>query len=141
MSELLLNPLGLFVSALISSTLLPGGSEALLAWLVASGEHSALLLLVMATAGNVLGSLITWGMGFWLAHRFPLRALDKPEHQRARRWIERYGALVLLLAWLPVVGDPLCFVAGWLRVNLLASLLTITLGKALRYAVIIGMFS
>jgi membrane protein YqaA with SNARE-associated domain len=80
-------------------------------------------------------------MGFWLAHRFPLRALDKPEHHRARRWIERYGALVLLLAWLPVVGDPLCFVAGWLRVNLLASLLTITLGKALRYAVIIGMFS
>ncbi|SEA56085.1 YqaA family protein [Marinobacterium iners] len=141
MSELLLNPLGLFLSALISSTLLPGGSEALLAWLVASGEHPLWLLLLMATVGNVLGSLITWGMGYWVAHRFPLRALDKPEHQRARHWIERYGALVLLLAWLPVVGDPLCFVAGWLRVNLFASLVAITLGKLLRYAVIIGIFS
>ena len=141
MSELLLNPLGLFLSALISSTLLHGGSEALLAWLVASGEHPLWLLLLMATVGNVLGSLITWGMGYWVAHRFPLRALDKPEHQRARHWIERYGALVLLLAWLPVVGDPLCFVAGWLRVNLFASLVAITLGKLLRYAVIIGIFS
>lgn len=141
MSDLLLNPLGLFLSALISSTLLPGGSEALLAWLVASDEHSLWLLLLMATVGNVLGSLITWGMGYWVAHRFPLRALDKPEHQRARHWIERYGALVLLLAWLPVVGDPLCFVAGWLRVNLFASLVAITLGKLLRYAVIIGIFS
>jgi len=140
-SELLLNPLGLFLSALISSTLLHGGSEALLAWLVASGEHPLWLLLLMATVGNVLGSLITWGMGYWVAHRFPLRALDKPEHQRARHWIERYGALVLLLAWLPVVGDPLCFVAGWLRVNLFASLVAITLGKLLRYAVIIGIFS
>ncbi len=141
MSDLLLNPLGLFLSALVSSTLLPGGSEALLAWLVASGEHPLWLLLLMATVGNVLGSLITWGMGYWVAHRFPLRALDKPEHQRARHWIERYGALVLLLAWLPVVGDPLCFVAGWLRVNLFASLVAITLGKLLRYAVIIGIFS
>jgi len=140
-SDLLLNPLGLFLSALVSSTLLPGGSEALLAWLVASGEHPLWLLLLMATVGNVLGSLITWGMGYWVAHRFPLRALDKPEHQRARHWIERYGALVLLLAWLPVVGDPLCFVAGWLRVNLFASLVAITLGKLLRYAVIIGIFS
>lgn len=141
MNDALLSPAGLFLSALISSTLLPGGSEALLAWLVASGEYPLWLLLFVATVGNVLGSLITWGMGYWVAHRFPLRALDKPEHQRARRWIERYGALVLLLAWLPVVGDPLCFVAGWLRVNLLASLVAITLGKLLRYAVIIGIFS
>lgn len=141
MNEALLSPEGLFVSALISSTLLPGGSEALLAWLIASGEHSPWRLLLMATLGNVLGSMITWGMGYWLARRFPLRALNKPEHQRAQRWVERYGALVLLFAWLPVVGDPLCFVAGWLRVNLLASLITITLGKTLRYAVVIGMFS
>ena len=141
MNEALLSPEGLFVSALISSTLLPGGSEALLAWLVASGEHSPWLLLLTATLGNVLGSMITWGMGYWLAHRFPLRTLNKPEHQRAQRWVERYGALVLLFAWLPVVGDPLCFVAGWLRVNLLASLITITLCKTLRYAVVIGMFS
>jgi membrane protein YqaA with SNARE-associated domain len=141
LNDALLSPVGLFFSALISSTLLPGGSEALLAWLVASGEYPLGLLLFMATVGNVLGSLMTWGMGYWLAHRFPLRALNKPEHQRARCWIERYGALVLLLAWLPVVGDPLCFVAGWLRVNLLASLVAITLGKLLRYAVIIGIFS
>lgn len=141
MNEALPELAGLFLSALISSTLLPGGSEALLAWLAARGELPLLWLLVTATAGNVLGSLITWGMGYWVSCRFPLRSLKRLEHERARRWIERRGAWVLLFAWLPVIGDPLCFVAGWLRVGLILSLIAITLGKLLRYAVILGMFS
>lgn len=113
----------------------------MLAWLVSEGEHPLGWLLFLASLGNVLGSLITWGMGYWVASRFPLRALNKPEHQRARRWVEHYGPLALLLAWLPIVGDPLCFAAGWLRVNLIASIITITLGKTIRYAVIVGLFS
>ena len=132
---------GLFFSALVSSTLLPGGSEALLAWLVSAGKHPVAWLLFTATAGNVLGSLITWGMGYWVACRYPLNALSNPRHLRARRWIERQGAWVLLFAWLPVIGDPLCFVAGWLRVSLPLSLIAITLGKLLRYALILGVFS
>lgn len=141
MIEALPAPLALFLSALISSTLLPGGSEVLLVWLVRSSEYSHLLLWFSATLGNVLGSLLTWGMGFWIATRFPLKALEKPGHQRARRWLERYGPLGLLLAWLPVVGDPLCLVAGWLRMNFPLSLLMITLGKSLRYAVVLSLAS
>lgn len=140
MSELLQGPVGLFFSALISSTLLPGGSEVLLAWLVSEAGHPLWLLWLSATAGNVLGSLITWGMGYWIAGRYPLKTLDKPQHQRARRWLERYGPFGLLLAWLPIIGDPLCLVAGWLRTGFVASLLMITLGKGLRYAVVIGLF-
>ena len=140
MSDALPELAGLFFSALISSTLLPGGSEALLAWLISDGNYPTLWLLFTATAGNVLGSLITWGMGYWISCRFPLRPLDRPAYERARRWIERHGALVLLFAWLPVIGDPLCFAAGWLRVSLPVSLIAITLGKLLRYAVIVGVF-
>lgn len=140
MSESLQGPIGLFFSALISSTLLPGGSEVLLAWLVSEAKHPLWLLWGSATAGNVLGSLLTWGMGFWIAGRYPLRVWEKPQHQRARRWLERYGSFGLLLAWLPIIGDPLCLVAGWLRIGFIASLVMITLGKALRYAVVIGFF-
>ncbi|PSL15827.1 membrane protein YqaA with SNARE-associated domain [Marinobacterium halophilum] len=140
MSTLLQGPVGLFFSALISSTLLPGGSEALLAWLVAQASHPLWLLWLSATAGNVLGSVLTWGLGYWLARRYPLQALDKPQHQRAKRWLERYGPAGLLLAWLPLIGDPLCLMAGWLRLGFMASLVAITLGKALRYAVVIGVF-
>lgn len=140
MTETLQGPIGLFFSALISSTLLPGGSEVLLAWLVADAQYPLWLLWGSATAGNVLGSLLTWGMGYWIACRYPLKTLDKPQHQRARRWLERYGPLGLLLAWLPIIGDPLCLLAGWLRVGFIASVLMITLGKGLRYAVVIGLF-
>lgn len=140
MSAWLEGPVGLFFSALVSSTLLPGGSEVLLAWLVSDKAYPVWLLWFSATAGNVLGSMLTWGMGYWIAGRYPLKALDKPNHRRARRWLEHYGPLGLVLAWLPVIGDPLCLVAGWLRMGLLLSLLMITLGKALRYAVIIGFF-
>lgn len=140
MSDWLAGPVGLFVSALISSTLLPGGSEVLLAWLADQGQHPLWLLWASATGGNVLGSLLTWAMGYWLAARYPLRALQQPQHRRARRWLERYGPFGLLLAWLPLIGDPLCLVAGWLRFGLWVSLVMITLGKAVRYAVVIGLF-
>ncbi|MBA4501227.1 YqaA family protein [Marinobacterium marinum] len=139
MSEALQGPFGLFFSALISSTLLPGGSEVLLAWLVTEATHSVWLLWISATAGNVLGSLLTWGMGYWIAGRYPLRSLENPRHRRAQRWLERYGPFGLLLAWLPIIGDPICLVAGWLRIGFVASLVMITLGKSLRYAVVIGL--
>ncbi|MBV0932891.1 YqaA family protein [Marinobacterium weihaiense] len=140
MIEALQGPLALFISALISSTLLPGGSEALLAWQLGQENASPGLLWLSATTGNVLGSLLTFAMGRWIATRYPLRALDNPRHRQARDWLERYGPLGLLLAWLPIIGDPLCLVAGWLRLGVIASLIAITLGKALRYAVIIGLF-
>lgn len=132
--------LALFISALISATLLPGGSEALLAWMVHQGDYAVTHLVLSATAGNLLGSLVTFGMGSLLRIRYPLKTLHKPQHQHARRWIERYGAFALFMAWLPIIGDPLCFVAGWLGVRFSLSVLTIALGKLLRYLVVAGIF-
>ena len=128
----------LFFSALISSTLFPGGSEALLLYRVHEGGDPSLLLFI-ATIGNVLGSLITYGMG-WLGnaamHRKWLR-MDEAKVARAETWFGKYGQLSLLLAWLPVVGDPLCLVAGVLRSSLLWFVLLVTVGKFGRYAVLL----
>ncbi len=132
--------LSLFLSALISSTLLPGGSEALLAWQVAQGNGFWLPVLV-ASAGNVAGSLITFLMGVWLRRRWPLHLLEQPSQQRAHRLLLRYGPLALLLAWLPLIGDPLCLVAGWLGLRLAPSAALIALGKLARYLVVAGLFA
>lgn len=123
----------LFGSALLSSTLFPGGSEALLLYRLHQGADP-LASVATATVGNVLGSLITYGMG-----RFGRRAVRRSEQAerraaRAERWFARWGRPSLLLAWLPVVGDPLCLAAGVLRVGLGSFLLLVTLGKLARYA-------
>ena len=130
----------LFSSAFISSTLLPGGSEALLAWLVRAREIPAAQLWLAATLGNSLGALTSWGIGWWLARRFPARDLVKPAQRRAVERVRRWGSPLLLLSWLPVVGDPLCVAAGWLRISLPAAILFIALGKGVRYALIVWVF-
>ena len=103
-------------------------------------EGGAVLpLLFVATVGNVLGSVITYGMGRLgngALHRKWLR-ISIENMERAESWFLRYGKLSLLLAWLPVVGDPLCLVAGLLRCPLLLFIALVTLGKLLRYSVLI----
>jgi len=131
----------LFFSALISSTLFPGGSEALLLYKLNEGGD-AVALVVIATVGNVLGSLITYGMGRLgneAVHKKWLR-MDEAKVAHAERWFGKYGQPSLLLAWLPVVGDPLCLVAGLLRSHIGAFLLLVTIGKAARYTVIAWVF-
>ncbi|OYW36836.1 MAG: hypothetical protein B7Z35_11590 [Hydrogenophilales bacterium 12-61-10] len=125
----------LFGSALLSSTLFPGGSEALLLYRLHHGADP-LASVLTATAGNVLGSLITYAMGRF--GRQAMRRNEKAERQvaRAERWFARFGRPSLLMAWLPVVGDPLCLVAGVLRVGVGSFLLLVTLGKLARYAVL-----
>ncbi|ODU49376.1 MAG: hypothetical protein ABS92_05995 [Thiobacillus sp. SCN 63-374] len=124
----------LFGSALLSSTLFPGGSEALLLYRLHQGADPFVSVAV-ATAGNVLGSLITYGMGRF-GRRAVQRGSEKTERRmaRAERWFLRYGRPSLLLAWLPLIGDPLCLVAGVLRVGVGSFLLLVTLGKLARYA-------
>ena len=129
--------LGLFISSFISSTLLPGGSEALLAALRISNSHEPLSLLAVATAGNTLGGISSWLIGFLIARRWPSQKLLKPDQQRASNWLEKHGSPILLLSWLPIVGDPLCLVAGWLKINFWLSLFFIAAGKAIRYGVIL----
>ena len=132
---------GLFVSAFLSSTLLPGGSEVMLAGLVLHETHSLPALFLAATAGNTLGGISSWLIGWLIARRWPAQALVKPQQQRALMWLQHHGSPVLLLSWLPLIGDPLCLVAGWLGFGFTASALFIALGKAARYAVILALLS
>lgn len=125
----------LFFSALLSATLLPGGSEALLLYRLSEGGE-ALWLVASATTGNLLGSLITYAMGRGgnvVLHRRWLR-IDEAQVARAERWFDRWGKPSLLLAWLPVVGDPLCLVAGLLRAPLAWFVVLVGVGKLSRYA-------
>jgi membrane protein YqaA with SNARE-associated domain len=131
-------PLGLFLGAFLSATLLPGSSEAALIALLALGRSDPILLVAVATAGNVLGSVINWAIGRFFAHFsdrgwFPV---SRAAYERAAGWYNRFGLWSLLFAWLPVIGDPLTLVAGALRVGFWRFLVLVTLGKAGRYAFI-----
>jgi len=132
---------GLFFSSLLAATLLPGGSEALLLWLNHQQSYSPAWLLLAATLGNTLGGLSSWGIGRWIRHRFPDAILHKPRQQQALGWLEKHGSPLLLLSWVPVIGDPLCVAAGWARVPVLQSALFIALGKGTRYAVLLWVSS
>ena len=129
---------GLFVAALGAATLIPAQSEAVLVALIVQGVHSVWLLLVVATAGNVLGSVVNWVMGRFLIRYSDRRWFPFSQNQmdKATRWYARWGYWSLLGAWLPVVGDPLTLVAGVLREPLWRFLLIVTLAKGGRYLVL-----
>ncbi|MBB3330783.1 membrane protein YqaA with SNARE-associated domain [Halomonas campaniensis] len=130
--------LSLFLVALVSATLLPGGSEVWLARLWCLGEP-ALVLWAVATAGNTLGSLVNVGMGRY-ARRFQDRRWFPASPQglaRAERWYFRFGEWSLLASWAPVIGDPLTVLAGVFRLPWWRAILLITLAKGTRYAVVL----
>jgi membrane protein YqaA with SNARE-associated domain len=133
---------GLFLSAFTSATLLPGSSEAALLALLAAGRGEVVSLVLVATAGNVLGSSVNWILGrFFSTFRdrrwFPVTAQS---YDRAVAWYSRYGAWSLLLSWLPVIGDPLTVAAGALRVGWARFLVLVSLGKAGRYIFLAAAF-
>lgn len=128
---------GLFVSAFLSSTLLPGGSEAVLVALAVNDTAPMGQLLAVASLGNTLGGMTSWGVGRLIAWRVPADRLSKPEHRRAIHRVQHFGAPILLLSWLPGIGDPLCVAAGWLKINPLLSALFIAVGKTARYAALL----
>jgi membrane protein YqaA with SNARE-associated domain len=124
---------GLFLSAFISSTIAPGGSEVVLAYLVDSHDYAVERLVAVATIGNTLGALTTWWLGIWAAKKYPAEHLLSTKQQKSLRTVRRWGFWALLFSWLPVVGDGLCFAGGWLKLSLFSSVLAIFFGKALRY--------
>lgn len=136
MSDSLLALGTLFSSAFISSTIAPGGSEAVLAYWINQQPTQVLALVTVATIGNTLGALTTWGLGMWAAKKYPAEHIISGQKQRAIGWLQNWGRWALLLSWLPVVGDALCFAGGWLRLSMLSSWLAIAIGKAARYSVI-----
>lgn len=126
---------GLLMSSFLASTLLPGGSEAALLYAQHQQIGPPLALWSLATLGNTLGGLTTWCIGLWMKYRFPGKGLDKEEQALMR--IRRYGSPLLMLSWLPVVGDPLCLAAGWSGVSLFRATLFMAIGKGGRYALIL----
>ncbi|RIY00898.1 DedA family protein [Aureimonas flava] len=128
----------LFASAFLSATLLPGSSEAMLVALILRGGFDPVVLTLVATLGNTLGSLFNWACGRWLMHRSGARWFPVSERGlgRARAWFARFGLPTLLFAWLPVVGDALTLVAGVLGVRWLPFLLLVGAGKLLRYGAV-----
>ncbi len=130
----------LFGSSFMSATLLPGFSEANIIYLSKTTSHSQEVLVLVATIGNSLGGLTNYVIGILAARGVKLKYFEKENLQKPLEKIRKYGALSLLFAWLPVIGDPLCLAAGYLRVNALLSTLFITVGKLVRYALLVFVF-
>jgi len=125
----------LFASALVAATILPLQSEAVLVGLLLAGEQPVGALVLVATVGNVLGSVINWVLGRYLL-RFQGRRwfpVSAAQLARAEGWYRRYGRWSLLGSWLPLVGDPLTVVAGVFREPVGVFLILVTLAKAGRY--------
>lgn len=121
-----------FVVALVSATLLPLGSEPAVFALAQLNPELFWPAIGVATLGNTLGGAITWWMGLG-AHRAVEYWLGKPAPSRALDWLRRFGPAACLLSWLPVVGDPLCAVAGWLRLPFWPCVFYMAVGKFARY--------
>ena len=130
---------GLFVCAVLAATLLPLGSEPVLLALLAFYPELIWPSLLVATVGNTLGGAIGWWMGYG-AERWMAKRLNQDRvtvHMRALNWLERIGPPASLGAWLPIIGDPLCVVAGYLRLPFWPCLAYMAIGKGLRYLLLI----
>ncbi|MCY1305427.1 Inner membrane protein YqaA [compost metagenome] len=127
--------LGLFVAAFGAATLLPMQSEAVLTRLLLTAEQPAAMLLLVATFGNVLGSVVNWLLGRYIEHFHHKRLFPVPEDklQRTQQAYHRYGRWSLLLSWSPIIGDPLTVIAGTLREPFWSFLLNVLVAKAVRY--------
>jgi len=121
-----------FVVAFISATLLPLGSEPVVFGLVKLNPHLFWPAILVATAGNTLGGAVSWWMGLG-AEKVYERVRHKPTEARVLAWLQRFGPKACLLSWLPVVGDPLCAVAGWLKLPFWPCLMYMAIGKFARY--------
>ena len=152
--------LSLFISSFLAATLLPGGSEVALFAVLNAYPGTLWVALVIATIGNTLGGMVTFGMGWLLPQTRRLKHVGKlrPRHGGAEpsgagvaashllpqtagfasnvSKVRRYGTPALLLAWVPLIGDALCLAAGWLRLNWWQAALFMASGKFARYWVI-----
>lgn len=132
---------GLFVSAFLAATIVPFSSEAVLGALSVAGGVDALSLWIVASVGNTLGACVNWALGRWLLYYqdrkwFPFKQDDLV---KADMWFQRYGVWSLLLSWVPLIGDPITFAAGFLRVRFSIFIVLVGVAKSTRYAVVIAL--
>ncbi|MDX1267876.1 MAG: YqaA family protein [Oceanisphaera sp.] len=136
---MMLDYLIVFASSLLAATIAPFYSEVVLAAVLTRQPDAAVLLWALASVGNTLGSVVNWWLGKYLLHYrhkrwFPIK--DK-QLERAQHWFQRFGVWSLLLAWAPVGGDALTFIAGIMKVRLLPFTLLVFIGKSVRYLIVI----
>ncbi|MHB1359998.1 MAG: YqaA family protein [Rhodocyclaceae bacterium] len=141
---------GLFLASFLAATLLPGGSEVALVTLLVARPEQMPAALLLATLGNTLGGLTTYGMGRLIPIKVGVgewfgRSAEAPKvgaggtakfSERHADTLRRWGPAALLLSWAPLVGDALCAAAGWLRLPLLPCVLWMAAGKGARYGVL-----
>lgn len=120
----------LFIISLVSATLLPMGSEPAVFAVVKLNPTLFWPAILVATLGNSIGGAISYGMGYGAKN-----ILAKEKDSRWFGWLQRFGPKTLLLSWLPVVGDPLCTLAGWLKMPFWPSVAYMAVGKLLRYLI------
>ena len=130
--------LSLFTISFLAATILPLSSELMLAGLITTSNYDSLLLLIVASFGNVLGSVFNWVLGFYsrnltIKKWFPFK---DERIERSSKWFNKFGRWSLLFAWIPIIGDPLTLAAGLLRVKFLEFLILVTIGKVSRYFII-----
>ena len=131
--------LSLFTLAFLAATIFPSVSEIYLLNLHSSGVHNALILIAVATTGNVLGACVNWALGRYLLH-FQKRKwfpFSQKQMSKAQKFYQKWGVWSLLLAWMPLLGDALTFVAGIFRANIWLFLVLVTIGKSLRYIMVV----
>jgi len=130
--------LSLFVISFLAATILPFSSELTLAGLIATSDYDNLLLLIVVSFGNVLGSVVNWALGFYSRNLttkkwFPFK---ETQIERSSKWFRKFGKWSLLFAWVPVLGDPLTLVAGILRVKFIDFIILVAIGKVSRYLIV-----
>jgi membrane protein YqaA with SNARE-associated domain len=131
---------GLFVAALAAATIMPVQSEVALVGLLLAEHYNWWVLVIVASAGNTLGSVVNWFLGRYIAHFedrrwFPVK---RETIRRTEAWYRHYGQWSLLLSWLPFIGDPLTIVAGVLREPLPTFVLLVAIAKTARYLAVVA---
>jgi membrane protein YqaA with SNARE-associated domain len=130
--------LSLFVISFLAATILPLSSELTLAGLITTYNYNNLLLLIVASSGNILGSIVNWTLGFYSRNLTSKKWFPFKDEQikRSSNWFNKFGKWSLLFAWIPIIGDPLTLAAGLLRVKFTEFLILVSIGKVFRYFLI-----
>ena len=131
--------LSLFGISFLAATILPFSSELSLAGLISTSNFNNSLLLIAASLGNILGSVVNWFIGFYSRNFTSKKWFPFNEIQitTSSKWFEKFGKWSLLFAWVPILGDPLTLVAGLLRVKFLDFIILVAIGKVSRYLVVL----
>ena len=127
--------LSIFILSFLAATLLPMSSELTLAGLLSTNTYNSFALLGTASLGNVLGSVFNWLLGFYFLKYINKKWFPFKQNQitSTSKWFQKFGIWSLLFAWVPIIGDPLTFVAGILRVKFFSFLILVAVGKISRY--------